>query len=619
MTLSARIASRASQRVLRIACAALLAFLPLLASGAEKPAERGVRAAMAASLTAQGLQGAVWSTVTDDTIAVDAAGVRDARTGVALDANDQVHVGSVAKTLLATGVLQLVGEGRFTLDTPVSELLPGIAFDNPWASGHPVRVRHLLDHTAGLDDARLSDMFSLQTRADAPLETLFGERALRVRSVPGSRHSYSNTGYTLLAMMVEAVTGTRYETHLAARLLQPLGMHDSTFAFTTQEGPRASPRLAMGHFENGVAHAAVPMRMRPAGQFTTTAADMGRFAHFLMSDGRVDGKPLVDATLLRAMGKPVGTEAAHAGLRVGYGLGMATRNRHGAVGTCHGGSTVGYRAMLCLFPESRRAFFVSINADHEGADYGRIDRLLVESLDLPNASSPRTSAQVADATAWQGHYIPAPNRFASLAWIDTTLNFVRVTADGATLRVSPFQSKAVELAPMGDGLFRAEDRTIASHAALLTTDGRRVITTGLQTYERVPLVMLASLWLSLAAGLLGLAWLLVMGIARIVVHGRAWWKHPATIPWIGIAALLLPVPLFLRQSFMAMGDFTPASATLAVVTVLLPLTMLAGLIIALRRRPWSTTAIVDALAMIAVLQWTAVLACWGLLPLRLWS
>ena len=61
-------------------------------------------------------------------------------------------------------------------------------------------------------------------------------------------------------------------------------------------------------------------------------------------------------------------------MRVGYGLGLATRDRHGAVGKCHGGSTVGYRAMLCLFPQQQRAFFVAINADIEGADYGALRR-----------------------------------------------------------------------------------------------------------------------------------------------------------------------------------------------------------------------------------------------------
>ena len=566
--------------------------------------------AMAAALAAQDLQGAVWSTLaTDGTIAADAAGVRDARTGAALRADDRVHVGSVAKTLLATGVLRLVSERRLALDTPVGELLPELAIDNPWASTHPVTVRHLLDHTAGLDDARLSQVFSLQARADAPLASAFAERPLRVRSVPGRRHSYSNSGYTLLAMIVERVTGDRYEAWLARELLQPLGMRDSTFEFTTQVGDDADPRLAMGHFEAAEIATAVPAPLRPSMQFTTTAADMARFARFLLSDGRVDGEQIVDADLLRAMGTPVGTEAADAALRVGYGLGLATRDRHGVVGRCHGGSTVGYRAMFCLFPDTGRAFFVSVNADREDGDYGVFDRLLIEALRVPSPPVIQAGTDVAAVPAdWAGWYVPAPNRFASFAWLDATLGFVRVGAEGDGLAFAPFQGTALALAPAGGNLMRGPDRTSPSHALIVAVDGTRVISTGLQSWERIPLPTLAALWLSLAAGLAGMLWLLCAGLVRLVVPRAGGWRRPATLPFLGIVALVLPVPLFLRQSFLAMGDLTAASGLLAVVTALLPLTLLAGLALTVRRGAGSKGAIVDAVSLVAVLQWTAVLA-----------
>ena len=605
---------------LRFAGVWLALSLTFAVPAADLPAsEQTLHAAMIEQLESQGLQGAVWSTVTDDgTIATDAAGVKDAGRGVALRADDRVHIGSIAKTLLATGVLRLVSEGRLALDTPVSELLPAIAFDNPWASTDPVRVRHLLDHTAGLDDARFSQVFSLNLSADTPLMAAFaGHMPLDVRSRPGSRHSYSNTSYTLLGMVIETVTGTRYEAYLDVHLLHALGMRDSTFGFVTQTGARADARLAMGHFEKGAPHAAVPTFLRPAGQFTTTAADMARFAQFLMSDGRIDGQPFVDAALLQAMGQPVGTEAAETGLRVGYGLGLATRDRHGAVGKCHGGSTVGYQAMLCLFPEHRRAFFVAVNADIEGADYGRFDRLLVQALRVQAAPQP-SKATTADIEAWEGYYIPAPNRFASLAWLDTTLNFVRVRKDGDALRFKPFQSAEVVLAPVGGALFRIDGRTMASHALLVAQDGQRVITTSYKSYRQVPLTTLAPLWASLIAGLLGLLWLLVIGLVRLARRGSAR-SQPAFVPFIGVALLLLPLPFFYRQSFLQLGDFTLASGLLAAVTLLLPITMLIGLWRSFRRRPWSVWATLDAGAMLAVLQWTAVLAWWELMPLRLWS
>ncbi|HEX8602185.1 MAG TPA: serine hydrolase domain-containing protein, partial [Pseudoduganella sp.] len=262
---------------------------------------------VAALLKEQGLHGAVWTTLD----AQGAAGSSDVRTGKPMRVDDRVHVGSIAKTVLAAGILRLASERRLSLDTPVATLLPGMPFDNPWQASDPVRIRHLLDHTAGLDDAHFRQVFSMEARADTPLAAAFpeGSGLLRIRHRPGTRFSYSNMGYTLLGMIVEAVTRQRYERYLDAYLLAPLGMHDSTFAFVAQAG---DPRLAMGHFEDGAAHPAMPSFVRPAGQFTTTAADMARFAHFLMSDGRIGGRPFIDPALLRRMGEPTGTEAARA-------------------------------------------------------------------------------------------------------------------------------------------------------------------------------------------------------------------------------------------------------------------------------------------------------------------
>ena len=581
----------------------------------------GLQAQVAGILEEERLTGAVWATVdADGTIAVDAAGVRDARNGQPLRADDRVHVGSITKPLLATGVLRLASQGRLSLDAPVSTLLPGVAFDNPWEGSDPVRVRHLLDGTSGLDDLHLWQFFSTRPTADTPLAQAFvGDDLLRVRARPGTRFSYSNMGYTLLGRVVEAVTGQRYEHYLDEQLLRPLGMHDSSFGFVTQQGPQADPRLAMGHFEDGRAHAAVPIYLRPAGQFTTTAGDMGRFARFLMSDGRIDGESFIDPRWLRAMGQAHGTEAAQEGLRVGYGLGLSTRDRHGAVGRCHDGSILGYRAMLCLFPERGRAYFWSVNTDSESPTHRhRLDALFVDALGVTSRAPVVSAPPPPGLDAWEGFYVPAPNRMASFAWIDTVLGFVRVRREGGTLRLTPLQSPAVTLMPMGGRLFRAGDRTIASHALLSPGEGGRIITTGLQSYEQASLPVLAALWASLAAGLLGLAWILVTGLVRAVA-ARLGRSHPLLVPFLGVLALLAPLPLLMSQSFLLLGDVTPGSVLLAVVTAALPVTMLVGLLQWSRRRGRSVATALDGASMLAVLQLALVLAAWGLLPLRLWA
>jgi CubicO group peptidase (beta-lactamase class C family) len=526
----------------------------------------------------------------------------------------------VAKTLLAAGVLRLVTEGRLTLETPVASILPELKFDNPWAATHPLLVLHLVDQTSGLADARLWQAFTLAPGPDTPLRDGIarGQAPLRLRTRPGSRFSYSNTGYTVLGMVIEAVTGERYERYLDEHLLRPLGMNQSSFQFVTQTGEHADPRLAMGHFEDGAPHAAVPSYLRPAGQFTTTAGDMARFARFLMSSGEVDGERFIDASLLRAMGRPSSTEAAAAGLQAGYALGLSRRDRPGILGLCQVGTSVGFRALLCLYPDEQKAFFVALNADSETADYERFNALLIRALDMaPVPPTPPADAPPS-VTDWEGIYVLSPNRYPNFTYLDMALNFVAVEWDGARLHLRPFQSAPRTLTPVGGALFRAHDRTTASHVLLTTPDGTPVISDGFQSYEKIALWRIALLWASLAAGLLGLVYLLLAGLVRLSRRSLSP-SQPIYVPFLAVLALAIPVPLLLAQSFLQLGDLTPGSAALAIVTGGLPLAMLFGLWRRFREGTAGWHTVLDVSAMVAVLQWTTVLAAWGLVPLRLWA
>ena len=628
--LGSRVTGKAGSRVSGrpVQTLGVLSFVMVFLSMTAAPAGAGVTArapqataAIAAALREEGLVGAAWATLgPDGSIATGAAGFKDARSRAPLRPDHKVHIGSITKTLVATGVLRLVSEGRVRLDTPVAELLPDVRFDNPWAATDPVRVRHLLDHTSGLDDARLWQVFSRNALPDTPLSASFAgdPSLLRIRSRPGSTFSYSNMGYTLLGRTIETATGERYETYLDRQLLGPLGMTDSSFRFVSQAGAQGDARLAMGHFEQGAPQAAVPQYLRPAGQFTTTARDMALFARFLLGDGDIGGERFIDATLLRAMGSPAGTDAALAGLRAGYGLGLSRRDRSGVVGLCHGGSTVGYRAMLCLYPGDRKAFFIALNADSEAADYGRFDELLVRALGIPAQPPAMPAAFPVDLETWQGIYVPSPNRFQTFAYLDEVLGFATVRREGGRLRLKPFQSDARELAPVGGALFRASDRVAASHVLLTTRDGEKVISDGFQSFRKIDRWQIGLLWASLAAGVTGLGYVLLAGLLRATTRSLTR-SSPIFYPWLAILAAFLPLPLFLTQSFLQLGDLTLASGSLALASGLLPLALIYGVVRRFRTGIANWTERLESIAMVGALQWTLVLAAWGLMPITLWA
>ena len=224
-----------------------MAFIVVYLSVGSLSASPDVHAEVSAILADEGLAGAAWVLLYPGGDPVEgAAGYRDHPERRPFNRDTRFHVGSVAKALLATGILRLATQGDIDLDAPVTRYLPDLPFGNPWRSVAPVTIRHLLDHTSGLEDTRLWQLFSQRPRPDTPLSDAFPD-LLSVRSPPGAHFSYSNMGYGLLGLLVERVTGEPYEAYLDKNLLDPLGMTRTTFGFTRQDGVNPDPDLAWGH------------------------------------------------------------------------------------------------------------------------------------------------------------------------------------------------------------------------------------------------------------------------------------------------------------------------------------------------------------------------------------
>jgi CubicO group peptidase (beta-lactamase class C family) len=469
-----------------------------LLAQADQPA---LTASIEAALTEEELTGAAWAIrLADGELIFGQTGYRDAENKRPFLADTKFHIGSVVKTLLATGILRLVSQGEINLDSPASNYLPGLSFDNRWASDHPVTVRHLLDHTSGLDDTRLWQMFSTRVHADTPLIEAFTRQAgvLRVRARPGERLSYSNMGYGLLGLIVESVTGEPYETYLDRELLGPLGMHDSSFTFITQEGSQADPRLAWGHVDDGSRYGAMPIMLRPAGQFTTTSADWMRFATFLMSDGKLDGKEFIKTDLMRSRGISSTTQASQAGLEAGYAMGISRLDRYSAIGLCHSGNIIGFNALMCVYPDTGQAFLISINTDSETADYKRIYGIIAATLKHATPAIPETKPPAADVMDWQGYFILQPNRFESFRYLDAVFGFAKLEWKDDSLVFDPLQGKTRLLRPTGDYLLSANDRQVNSHVLLRDEKDEPLISDGYRTYQRVNPVVIYGHWLALA-------------------------------------------------------------------------------------------------------------------------
>ena len=569
-------------------------------------------------LKVQGLSGAVWSIVNDSgIITTDAVGYRHQPTQSRLLPHHKMHVGSVSKTVLSVGLLRMVTLGLLQLDDPLRNYLPDLPIINPWEATHPVTIRHLLDHRSGLTDAKLWQVFSTTADKYTPLKTAY-ERSpgiLTVQLEPGTIYSYSNLGYTLLGLVIEKITKQRYEAYLDKWVLHPLGMTQSTFEFISQQEDTS---LAYGHFDHGIPVTAMPMYLRPAGQFTTTAEDMGKFLRFLMSDGTLNGDVFIRNDLLKSIGIQTATIAYQKGVPYGDALGGYTRDRYGVVGIAKNGNILGFSAMIYFFPSERKAFFIAHNTDSETADYDLFNEVLVRHLRLSH--QPFLSKHVAmDAQLfkWEGYYVPVITKVFPFQLFDILFAHVKVDVNNEGAILSPLSGPKKRLLYQGQQLFSMEDRTAISHVFYSSMDGGLFISDGIRTIKKLSIFKIGSLAISFVFGLLGLTCLVGIG-------GLSFFKGQYRVPknpylWIFVPVLLIcfSIVLMVNQPFMQFGDLNFASTlmTIGSIALLLGNIFFIFIEIQIRRRFFYS---LPFWASFLVLQWMLLLTFYGLIPLVLW-
>jgi D-alanyl-D-alanine carboxypeptidase len=255
----------------------------------------------------------------------------------AVRASDRFRIGSVTKTFVATVVLQLVAEGKLSLDDTVEQRLPGLV-----PNGRRITVRQLLNMTAGLYDYLMDgDRTVLKPYLAGNLTYTWTPRRLveiavshPLKFAPGADWSYCNTCYIVLGLIVERATGHPLATELRRRIFAPLHLRGTTF----DVAPRIAGRYAHGYELDGARLVDVsvfsPSVGWAAGAIVSTADDVARFYRALL------GGRLLRADLLRAMETTVDARSVAPGVR--YGLGLAKVPLPCGVAWGHAGGIPGY-------------------------------------------------------------------------------------------------------------------------------------------------------------------------------------------------------------------------------------------------------------------------------------
>jgi len=289
-------------------------------------------------------------------------GVADLKTLRKIGPQTNFRLASVTKQFTAMAVMLLVHDGALRYDTRLSDIFPDFA-----GYARAIEVRHLLQHTSGLPDyeslmpkpeARTPEDQMTQIQDSEVLELL--KRQKTTKFAPGTRWEYSNSGYVLLGVIVEKISGMPIEEFLRRRIFSPLKMN-RTVAF--RRGINLVPERAFGHSRQGGV-----WRQTDQSPTSATLGDGGVYSS--LADLAKWDRALREHTLLIAeeaaaaftpVHVPGGEAVAPDGTPAEYGFGWFLNAYRGRARVWHYGETIGFRTTIQRFPDEGLTIIILCN------------------------------------------------------------------------------------------------------------------------------------------------------------------------------------------------------------------------------------------------------------------
>ncbi|MEO6968436.1 MAG: serine hydrolase domain-containing protein [Rhodanobacteraceae bacterium] len=301
------------------------------------------------------------------------------------------RIGSISKTFTYVATMQLVAAGKLDSDASVDRYLPpSLKTDD--SRYPPIRIWHLMTHTAGFEDATLGAHLFYDNPNKVPaLDAYLAKyKPKRVRT-PAIHADYSNYSVVLLGAIVQQVSGEPFDVYIERHILTPLGMAHTTFREPLPEGdPRAVGAGLKADFSTGFKYEQGGFTAQafeyisngaPAGAASSDAADMAIWMRVLLDGGTVDGHEVLDPIAFREMTTPTfsNAPAVHA---IAHGFFVGRYGRYKSLE--HGGDTIWFHSNMVVLPEAGIGVFVSTNTDTGVALAEALPRLIFAHV-LPGA------------------------------------------------------------------------------------------------------------------------------------------------------------------------------------------------------------------------------------------
>lgn len=279
-------------------------------------------------------------------------GLADLNYDIALTPATKMNLGSVGKQFTAFAILLLQQRGQLNIDAPIQNYLPELK-----KFKHQVTSRHLLTHTSGLrDHFHLLELSGRQPEKGDYIDRQeiidIVNRQPKLQNEPGSEYNYNNTGYTLLAMIVERVTNTSFPAWMKKNVFEPLQMHNTV---VLSESTAVAENMALGYKltdENTYLNVSNLSGSMGAGGVYSTVGDMAKWVRNLRT-GELGGEKLI-----KQMMTP---HRLNSGEISQYGNGLKIISYKGEKLIYHDGTDVANQAFMGYFPEANSAIILMSN------------------------------------------------------------------------------------------------------------------------------------------------------------------------------------------------------------------------------------------------------------------
>ncbi|WP_433654132.1 serine hydrolase domain-containing protein [Nocardia sp. CA-128927] len=344
--------------VVTVALALVVASAGCQSAPAENVLRRDVDAIVAIGVTG------VQARVVDgggDRVAV--AGKSDIAAAEQVSPNGFFRIGSVTKSLVATVVLMLVGEGRLGLDDTVQRWLPDMVRGNG-NDGDLITVRQLLQHASGIHDvmpdfSTPESYYRLRYEVRTPEQTVAAAIGHAPDFAPGTGWSYANSGYVLLGMIIEQVRKRPWYDEVRSRIIEPLGLRDTRW-------PGDSPTLPAPHakayqqyeVDGPLTDVTEVLDADASDGYLSTTADIGTFYRSLLSGKLLRPERLAQMQATVPVDGVIGQ--VWPGIRDGLGL-FSVPLSCGGTYWMHNGGLEGYITETGVTADGSRSAVVSMS------------------------------------------------------------------------------------------------------------------------------------------------------------------------------------------------------------------------------------------------------------------